>query len=93
MIFMQPPNIELLRAWKPDRFKTPGTNVNIGTKGDVFVLREEQRHELIAINRAHLSDPNTLPASAQIVREQPEALTNGRQGEGERQGMASASAP
>jgi hypothetical protein len=43
--------IELLRAYKPDTFKTPGTHVNIGTKSDIFVLTEEQRHELMRINR------------------------------------------
>jgi hypothetical protein len=36
----------MLRAYKPDRYKTPGTQINIGTKGDVFVLTEEQGHEL-----------------------------------------------
>jgi hypothetical protein len=46
--------IEMLRAYRPDRFKTPGTQVNIGTKGDVFVLTEEQRMELQRINREYL---------------------------------------
>jgi hypothetical protein len=46
--------IELLRAYRPDRFKTPGTQVNIGTRGDIFVLTEEQRHELQRINREWL---------------------------------------
>jgi hypothetical protein len=46
--------IEMLRAYRPDRFKTPGTQVNIGTRGDVFVLTEEQRHELQRINREWL---------------------------------------
>ncbi len=41
----------MLRAYKPDRFKTPGTNVHIGTKSDTFVLTEEQRHELTRVNR------------------------------------------
>jgi hypothetical protein len=54
--------IELLRAWRPDRFKTPGAQVNVATRGDVFLLTEEQRAELRAINRAWLSDPATLPA-------------------------------
>jgi hypothetical protein len=52
--------IELLRAYKPDRFKTAGVNVNLGVKGDVFVLTEEQRHKLIEINREFLLDPTTL---------------------------------
>jgi len=53
----------MLRAYRPDRFKTPGTQVNIGTKGDIFVLTEDQRHELMAINREHLlSTP--VPAAA-----------------------------
>jgi len=54
--------IELLRAYRPDKFKTPGAQVNIGTKGDVFVLTEEQRHELMRINREFLSShpPNDL---------------------------------
>jgi hypothetical protein len=46
--------IEMLRAYRPDRFKTPGTQVNVGTKGDVFVLTEEQRHELMDLNRQWL---------------------------------------
>ena len=29
--------VEFLRAYLPERFKSPGTNVNIGTRGDVFV--------------------------------------------------------
>jgi hypothetical protein len=53
--------IEMLRAYRPDRFKTPGTSVNIGTRGDVFVLTEEQRHELMRINREWLLS-NPLPS-------------------------------
>ena len=30
--------IEMLRAYRPDRFKTAGVNVNIRAKGDIFVL-------------------------------------------------------
>jgi hypothetical protein len=43
--------VELLRAYRPERFKTPGTHVNIATKSDIFVLTEEQRHHLQDINR------------------------------------------
>jgi hypothetical protein len=46
--------IELLRAKRPGTFKTPGVNVNVGVKSDVFVLTEEQRHELMRINREWL---------------------------------------
>jgi hypothetical protein len=46
--------IEMLRAHRPDKFKTAGVAVNIGTRGDVFVLSEEQRHELQRINREYL---------------------------------------
>jgi hypothetical protein len=56
--------IELLRAWRPDRFKTAGVNVNVATRGDVFLLTEEPRAELRAINRAWPLDPATLPASS-----------------------------
>jgi hypothetical protein len=71
--------IEMLRAWKPDRFKTPGTNVKIGTRGDVFVLTEEQRHELIRINREYLTTMPILtddPRSHNVTP-QPPQLTNG----------------
>jgi hypothetical protein len=62
--------IEMLRAYKPETFKTVGVNVNIGTKGDVFVLTEDQRHELQRINREYLlSAP--LPSSSE---EQEDAL-------------------
>jgi hypothetical protein len=43
--------IEMLRAHKPDTFKTAGVQVNIGAKGDLFVLTEEQRKELQRVNR------------------------------------------
>jgi hypothetical protein len=46
--------IEMLRAYRPDRFKTPGVNLNIGVKGDVFVLTEEQRMEMQAVNRRRI---------------------------------------
>jgi hypothetical protein len=46
--------IEMLRAHKPDKFKTAGVQVNLATKGDIWVLTEEQRHELQRINRAYL---------------------------------------
>ena len=71
--------IEMLRAWKPDRFKTPGTQVNIGTRGDVFVLTEEQRHELMRINREYLMTtpiPIDDPPSDSVTP-QPPQLTNG----------------
>jgi hypothetical protein len=48
--------IEMLRAWKPDRFKTAGVNVNVGVKNDLSVLTEEARHELIELNRQWLED-------------------------------------
>ena len=53
--------VEFLRAYMSQRFKRPGAQVNIGTKGDVFVLTEEQRHELQRINREWLENA-PLPA-------------------------------
>jgi hypothetical protein len=46
--------IEMLRALRPDKFKTPGTNINMGVKGDIFVLTEEQRRELQDENRRQI---------------------------------------
>lgn len=41
--------IELLRAHRPDKFKTPGNaNINVNTHNNVFVLTEEKRAELMA---------------------------------------------
>jgi hypothetical protein len=57
--------IEMLRAYKPERYKTPGTNVNIGTRGDVFVLTKEERHTLMDYNRQWLLDP---PAARRRVQ-------------------------
>jgi hypothetical protein len=68
--------IELLRAYKPDTFKTPGTNVNIGTRGDIFVLSEDQRHELMRVNREFLESA-PIPAALHTSNAQPEQLTNG----------------
>jgi hypothetical protein len=53
--------IEMLRANRSDKFKTAGVQVNLATKGDVFVLTEEQRHELQRINREWL-ETAPLPA-------------------------------
>jgi hypothetical protein len=70
--------IELLRAYQPGKFKTPGTNVNIATKSDVFVLTEEQRHELMRINREFLeSHPPPETAEGHIIQVNTEQLTNG----------------
>jgi hypothetical protein len=55
--------IELLRAKRPETFKTPGVNVNVGVKGDVFVLTEEQRHILMDYNRQWFLD-HPPPAAA-----------------------------
>jgi hypothetical protein len=46
--------IEMLRAYRPEQFKTPGVNVNVGVNGNAFVLTEAERHELIRINREWL---------------------------------------
>jgi hypothetical protein len=54
--------IELLRAYMPDKFKTPGQSpaVSINAGRDILVLSEEQRARLIAANRARvLTMPTT----------------------------------
>jgi hypothetical protein len=44
--------IEFLRAYMPERFKTPGqAQVNIGVKSSILTLTEEERQQLIAANR------------------------------------------
>ena len=55
--------IEMLRAYRPDRFKTPGNTVNVGVKGDVFVLTEGQRHELMELNRQRIARENAERAA------------------------------
>jgi hypothetical protein len=71
--------IEMLRAYKPDTFKTAGVNVNIGARNNVLVLTEEMRHRLIEYNRQWLLDPTTMaketPASHSVTP-QPQHLTN-----------------
>ncbi len=66
--------IELLRAYRPERFKTPGTQVNIAAKNDVFVLTEEQRHELIRINREYLLT-TPIPTDS-VAASSPKELRN-----------------
>jgi hypothetical protein len=58
--------IEMLRAHRPDKFRTPGTQVNIGAKNDIFVITEEQRHELQRINREWLE--STPPPAGDAPR-------------------------
>jgi hypothetical protein len=67
--------IEMLRAWKPDRFKAPGTQVNVAARNDVFVLTEEQRAELKAINRQFLLSSPIPSEKSHIVTEQREGPT------------------
>jgi hypothetical protein len=52
--------IEFLRAYKPERFKRPGAQVNVATKGSIFVLTEEERHELQRINREWILEQQAL---------------------------------
>src|SRR5207253_4273588 len=41
--------IEMLRAWRPDRFKTPGqAPININTGSSILVLTKEDRETLMA---------------------------------------------
>jgi hypothetical protein len=54
--------VELLRAHRPATYKTPGVNLNIGAKGDVFVLTEEQRHILMDYKRRELLASPPPPA-------------------------------
>jgi hypothetical protein len=67
--------IEMLRANRADKFKTASVNVNIGARGDVFILTEEQRKELQAINRAWLLN-HPIPPSHSVTLA-PQQLTNG----------------
>jgi hypothetical protein len=69
--------IEMLRAYRPERFKRPGTAVNVGTKGDIFVLTEEQRHELQRINRCSIEAMNAQPPALPNGSAPPGALANG----------------
>jgi hypothetical protein len=46
--------IEMLRAYRPGDFKSPGTTVNVGVRRDIFVLTEAERKELQRINREWL---------------------------------------
>jgi predicted RNA-binding protein (virulence factor B family) len=52
--------VKILRAKRPDTFKTAGVNVNVGIKQDVFVLTEEARHELMDTHKELLADLREL---------------------------------
>jgi hypothetical protein len=67
--------IEFLRAYMPERFKAPGTNVNIGTRGDVFVLTEEQRHELQRMNRERILKERLEESDCHSGSQQRQPLT------------------
>jgi hypothetical protein len=70
--------IEMLRAYKPATFKAAGANVNVETRGDVFVLTEEQRHKLMDYNRDWLlNSPIEGDAESQLGTTEPQQLTNG----------------
>jgi hypothetical protein len=67
--------IELLKANRPDKFKTPGTQVKVATRGDVFMLTEEQRHELMRLNRQWLEAHPPEKAVSQDATAESEAPT------------------
>jgi hypothetical protein len=48
--------IEMLRAYRPDRFKTPGTGPTIDARGSVFVLTEKDRHRLQEIHKIMIAE-------------------------------------
>jgi hypothetical protein len=71
--------IEMLRAYKPERYKTPGVNVNVGVKGDVFVLTEEQRHILMDYKRSELlawQPPTAEPVVTAVPEDAPGSKSN-----------------
>ena len=68
--------IEFLRAYKPERFKRPGAQVNVGMKSDVFVLTEEQRHILMDYKRRELLKNPPEKQVSQTGPAEPERLTD-----------------
>lgn len=62
----------MLRAYKPDTFKTAGVQVNIGQQ-NVFRLSEDMRHRLMEYNRQWLTDTPILEAEEVPVN--PESQT------------------
>ena len=66
--------IEMLRAHKPDTFKTAGVQVNIGQQ-NVFRLTEDQRHRLMDYNRQWLRDTPVDEPASQLVTPRSEGLT------------------
>jgi hypothetical protein len=63
--------IEFLGGYMSERFKRPWMQVNVAAKSDVFVLTEEQRHELIEINRQWLLEHPQEKTVGQNVQQQP----------------------
>jgi hypothetical protein len=53
----------MLRAYRPDRFKTPGTQVNVGIRQSVFVFTEEERHRLQEIHRMTIAAEENAAAT------------------------------
>jgi hypothetical protein len=72
--------IELLRAYRPNQFKTPGqAPINIDTGNRILVLDEATRMRLIEKRRQALElmpGPDEEPLPAQHVRPQQQALTS-----------------
>jgi hypothetical protein len=69
----------MLRAYRPDRFKTPGqAPINIDTGNKILVLDEATRMRLIEKRRQALAlmpGPDEESAKSQIGAPQPQALT------------------
>lgn len=55
--------IEMLRAKRPEIYKTPGVNVNVAAQGSVFVLTEAERKELQKAHRELLADIDAARAA------------------------------
>lgn len=71
--------IEMLRAYRPDRFKTPGqAPINIDTGSKILVLDEATRMRLIEKRRQALAlmpGPDEEGTPSHSVTQQPEGLT------------------
>jgi hypothetical protein len=78
--------IEMLRAYKPERYKTPGIAPVIDARQNIFVLTEEQRHILMDYKRRESlawqppATPNDAPSANSHLRtpttyDEPKPLT------------------
>ena len=68
--------IEMLRAYRPDRFKTSGEGPTIDARGSVFILTEKERHKLQEIHKIVIAEEEAEATDTRVSERHEQLMTS-----------------